>query len=196
MRKPRTKVASSGGQWLGSESCPTTDKVWALRHRCGSGPWQRPLLRDPARSNSCPRTRSNRGLRPLFARSLLPPRWVRGSEARSVPGPGLRRASCPDSDTPAHLALANNKETRVPAALSLNRVREVRACSCFTRISDETATAHGLAIAEGLEGDAFRENLARRSAAQQAFVEADNSDAIRRALLRRSNPIRGSYNPW
>jgi hypothetical protein len=46
---------------------------------------------------------------------------------------------------------------------------------------------------EGSESDRFREHLARRCSARKAFVEADNSSSLRRALLRMSRPVRGPF---
>ena len=61
--------------------------------------------------------------------------------------------------------------------------------------SDDQAAAHALASADSLEGEVFRKSLERRSQARQAFIEADNDEAMRRALLRRSNPSRGPLLP-
>ena len=55
------------------------------------------------------------------------------------------------------------------------------------------ASSHALAESEGSEGSAFREALRLRSAARKAFVEADNCSSLRRALLRRSRPVRDKY---
>ena len=52
--------------------------------------------------------------------------------------------------------------------------------------SCDSAASHEMASTEGLEGEAFRQNLSRRAAARQAFHESDNDQTIRRALLRRS----------
>ena len=60
-------------------------------------------------------------------------------------------------------------------------------------ISDESCMAHSLAAHDGAEGLAFRDKLFRREVARRAFVSTDNSDALRRAALRRSRPQRGSY---
>ena len=46
--------------------------------------------------------------------------------------------------------------------------------------SCDSAASHELAISSGLEGESLRQNLDRRSAARQAFHEADNSESIRR----------------
>ena len=56
-----------------------------------------------------------------------------------------------------------------------------------------TDASQYLAECPSPEGLAFREQLARREAARRAFIAADNSDRIRRAILRRSRPSRGEY---
>eukprot|EP00435_Cladocopium_sp_Y103_P020778 s1772_g5.t1 len=50
-----------------------------------------------------------------------------------------------------------------------------------------------LAEGEGHASDIFRLALERRSSARKAFIDADNSSSLRRALLRRSRPLRGPY---
>ena len=54
-----------------------------------------------------------------------------------------------------------------------------------------------LVLAEGAseESDRFREALDRRCSARKAFVDADNSSSLRRALLRRTRPLRGPCEP-
>ena len=59
--------------------------------------------------------------------------------------------------------------------------------------SDEDLTAHALAEGADLESEAFRQKLDVRCKARRAFLEADNSQALRRATLRRSNPVRGPF---
>ena len=59
--------------------------------------------------------------------------------------------------------------------------------------SDESCSAHSLAIADGLEADKFRASLDLRARARSAFLNADNSDALRRAALRRTRPVRGPF---
>ena len=54
--------------------------------------------------------------------------------------------------------------------------------------ADSDASAHSLADSETPEGLQFRESLQRREQARKAFIEADNDNACRRALLRRSRP--------
>ena len=79
--------------------------------------------------------------------------------------------------SPEQLVLG--KATALPASLS----------------SDDMLGAHSLAIGQDLDSIRFKESLDRRTQARQAFILAENSDAIRRALLRRSCPVRGPYQP-
>ena len=53
--------------------------------------------------------------------------------------------------------------------------------------------SHGLAESLGPAADAFRDQLNRRAEARKAFIDADNSSSARRALLRRTRPMRGPY---
>ena len=71
------------------------------------------------------------------------------------------------------------KSTQLPASLS----------------SDDSAAAHSLANGTDLDSQRFQEMLNKRAQARLAFVHADNSEAIRRALLRRSCPVRGPFLP-
>ena len=59
--------------------------------------------------------------------------------------------------------------------------------------SDEDATSHSLADSEGPAAERFQQTLELRTAARKAFIEADNSSSLRRALLRRSRPIRHAF---
>ena len=61
--------------------------------------------------------------------------------------------------------------------------------------SDESLGSHALAEGIDLEAEKHRQRLEIRCKARQAFLEADNAQSIRRALLRRSNPARGPYQP-
>ena len=70
------------------------------------------------------------------------------------------------------------KSTRVPASLT----------------SDEEAASHS-ALGDEPESERFRLHLERGSAARKAFLFSDNDQSIRRALLRRSCPVRGPYLP-
>ena len=69
------------------------------------------------------------------------------------------------------------KSTRLPASLT----------------SDESAAAHSLADGSDLASERFRRSLEVRSRARKVFLLADNDSAIRRALLRKSQPHPGSY---
>eukprot|EP00435_Cladocopium_sp_Y103_P005105 s4875_g1.t1 len=53
-------------------------------------------------------------------------------------------------------------------------------------VSDEESTSHLLAEDSGNHGEQFRIALNRRQLAREAFVKTENSQAIRRALLRKS----------
>ena len=57
----------------------------------------------------------------------------------------------------------------------------------------ESAASHLLAADEGSSSDHFRRPLELRCSARKAFVEADNCSSLRRALLRRSRPLRDPY---
>jgi hypothetical protein len=59
--------------------------------------------------------------------------------------------------------------------------------------SDSQQSSHLLAAGESPESDQFRQNLERRSLARQAFIAADNSNSLRRAMLRRNRPLREPY---
>eukprot|EP00435_Cladocopium_sp_Y103_P014084 s526_g3.t1 len=69
------------------------------------------------------------------------------------------------------------KATRLPASLT----------------SDDQVAAHSLADGNTLESERFRQNLETRSRARKMFLLADNDAAIRRAILRKSNPLPGPY---
>ena len=60
-------------------------------------------------------------------------------------------------------------------------------------VSGESAASHLLAADEGSSSDHFRRALELRCSARKAFVEADNCSSLRRALLRRSRPLRDPY---
>ena len=61
--------------------------------------------------------------------------------------------------------------------------------------SDESTVAHSLALGSDLESERFRTLLERRTRARQAFILSDNAEAIRRATLRQSRPMRGPFQP-
>ena len=82
----------------------------------------------------------------------------------------LRRGYSPET-------LVLGKATRLPGSVT----------------SDDLCASHLLAQDDTGEGIRFRDQLARRELARRAFHAADNSDALRRALLRRSRPGRNAY---
>ena len=61
--------------------------------------------------------------------------------------------------------------------------------------SDHQLPAHAMADSENSHGLLFRAQLAQRERARKAFHEADNDQALRRAIVRRSRPARTWYNP-
>ena len=61
--------------------------------------------------------------------------------------------------------------------------------------SDEDLTSHALAEGVDLEAERHCRRLDLRCQARRAFLEADNSQTIRRAALRRSTPLRGPFTP-
>ena len=69
------------------------------------------------------------------------------------------------------------KSTHLPASLT----------------SDENVGAHSLADGDTPESEQFRRHLDIRSQARKTFLVVDNNQAIRRALLRRTCPMRGPY---
>ena len=75
--------------------------------------------------------------------------------------------------------LVLGKHTRLPGSVS----------------SDNFLPAHLLAESEHAQGIKFRQQLAYRETARRAFHSADNDSALRRAMLRRSHPQRGAYQP-
>ena len=73
--------------------------------------------------------------------------------------------------------LVLGKQTRLPGSIS----------------SDHLLPAHLLADSDCAVGLKFRQQLAYRECARKAYHSADNDAALRRAVLRRSNPVRGNY---
>ena len=61
--------------------------------------------------------------------------------------------------------------------------------------SDDASGAHLMSLGDSLESSRFKELLERRTQARQAFILSENAEAIRRAFLRRSCPVRGPYHP-
>ena len=78
-----------------------------------------------------------------------------------------------------------------PEQIVLGKSKKLPASLC----SDESSVAHSLALGEGLESESFRRCLDIRAKARQAFILADNSQSMRRAMLRRSCPMRGPFKP-
>ena len=83
---------------------------------------------------------------------------------------GLRKGFAPE-------VLVLGKQTRLPGSVS----------------SDHLLPAHMLADSDCAVGLKFRQQLAFRECARRAYHSADNDAALRRAVLRRSNPVRGNY---
>ena len=84
---------------------------------------------------------------------------------------GLRKGYAPET-------LVLGKQTRLPGSVS----------------SDHLLPAHLLADSECAAGLKFRQQLEFRECARRAYHAADNDAALRRAVLRRSNPFRGNYH--
>ena len=83
---------------------------------------------------------------------------------------GLRKGYAPET-------LVLGKQTRLPGSVA----------------SDHLLPAHLLADSDCAVGLKFRQQLELRECARRAYHSADNDAALRRAVLRRSNPFRGSY---
>ncbi len=62
-----------------------------------------------------------------------------------------------------------------------------------SNISDQKLSAHSLALSNSTEGQRFREELSCRERARRAYASVDNDQTLRRALVHRSRPHRGSY---
>lgn len=60
-------------------------------------------------------------------------------------------------------------------------------------INDQKIASHSLAISDTTEGQRFREELSCRERARRAYASVDNDQTLRRALVHRSRPHRGSY---
>ncbi len=87
-------------------------------------------------------------------------------------------------------ALARHQGYRPgPEQIVLGKDKKLPASLC----SDESSVAHSLAIGEGPESENFRQRLNIRARARHAFILADNSQCMRRAMLRRSCPMRGPF---
>ena len=83
---------------------------------------------------------------------------------------GLRKGYSPET-------LVLGKQTRLPGSVA----------------SDHLLPAHLLADSDCAVGLKFRQQLELRECARRAYHTADNDAALRRAVLRRSNPFRGNY---
>eukprot|EP00438_Fugacium_kawagutii_P026412 Skav210812 [mRNA] locus=scaffold2924:156234:161009:- [translate_table: standard] len=112
-------------------------------------------------------------------------------------------------DTYDQLQESLNQSTHAKNALSIRHgyAPEVIVFGKHSRIpgsvlSDESLPSHTQAIQEEEEHRhdpaSFRRMLSIRESARKAFHEADNSDSLRRAMLRRSCPSRGQFsrNQW
>ena len=63
----------------------------------------------------------------------------------------------------------------------------------ITSCENENVGSHALADSATEASERFQETLKMRTSARKAFIDADNSSALRRALLRRTRPMRGPY---
>ena len=61
-------------------------------------------------------------------------------------------------------------------------------------VNEGLSASNALAINPQTEGQLFREQLAVRERARRAFSEVDNDQTLRRALVHRSRPNRGTYH--
>ena len=86
-------------------------------------------------------------------------------------------------------ALARHKGY-TPEILVLGKSRPLPASNC----ADHPEPAHFSAENNTPEGIAFRQQLWQRECARKAFVDADNSEKLRRAFLRRQRPHRGHFS--
>jgi hypothetical protein len=102
----------------------------------------------------------------------------------------------------ADLQIAMNQCTHAKNSLSIRHgyAPEVIVFGKHTRIpgsilSDDSVPSHEQALQEenSMSPEGFRQTLAIREAARRSFHASDNSDVLRRALLRRACPSRGQY---
>ena len=61
--------------------------------------------------------------------------------------------------------------------------------------SDDGTATHALADSDAPEGQRFLQSLQTRERARRAFIKEDNSASFRRAILRRTRPIRVDWEP-
>ena len=59
--------------------------------------------------------------------------------------------------------------------------------------NDEDATTHSLGVGEDTQASVFHQRMQIRTEARKAFIDADNSQSLRRAMLRQS---RGREHDW
>jgi len=85
---------------------------------------------------------------------------------------GLRKGYAPE-------VLVLGKQTRLPGSV----------------VDGINLPAHLLADSDCALGIKFKQQLAFRETARRAYHSADNDAALRRSVLRRANPHRGSYHP-
>ena len=78
-----------------------------------------------------------------------------------------------------------------PEQVVLGKARKIPA----SLSSDESVVAHELALSDEPESESFRKLLEIRMMAKKAFLVTDIDQAIRRALLRRTCPVRGPFEP-
>ena len=76
-----------------------------------------------------------------------------------------------------------------PEQAVLGRSRRLPGSIC----DDEDTTAHSLADSEDPQADVFQKRMQVRTEARKALIDADNSQSIRRAMLRQS---RGREHDW
>ena len=78
-----------------------------------------------------------------------------------------------------------------PEQIVLGKAVSLPASIC----SDESLSAHSLALGSDQDSERFRRHLDQRSLARRAFLLTDNDQALRRALYRKSRPTRGPFLP-
>ena len=76
-----------------------------------------------------------------------------------------------------------------PEQAVLGRARKIPGSIC----SDETIVSHSLGVGEETQSEVFKRRMSIRTEARKAMIDADNSEAIRRAILRQS---RGREHDW
>ena len=92
-----------------------------------------------------------------------------------------------------HCCQAKNSLSRAkgytPEILVLGKMSHLPA----SVVEDPFQASHHLANSDSPEGVEFRQQLLRRESARLAFVQADHSEKLRRAFLRRQRPHRGHF---